>query len=165
MLCGVTATLGSNPSATATAARPQWGRAVLLCLTGVSLGGGFVSRVMSVWGCFGARVVWRLCRARVVCVPVGGFVVPGWCASGVCSLVPGWCASGGGFVSRVMSVWGRLCVPVGGPPAVRAASFAGRVVSKPGQAPPPAGTVAPQLCLPDHRTPSTSVGRPFEMPE
>ena len=35
MLCGVTATLGSNPSATATAARPQWGRAVLLCLDGV----------------------------------------------------------------------------------------------------------------------------------
>ena len=35
MLCGVTATLGSNPSATATAARPQWGRAVLLCLNGV----------------------------------------------------------------------------------------------------------------------------------
>ena len=32
MLCGVTATLGSNPSATATAARPHWGRAVLLCL-------------------------------------------------------------------------------------------------------------------------------------
>ena len=31
MLCGVTATLGSNPSATATAARPHWGRAVLLC--------------------------------------------------------------------------------------------------------------------------------------
>ena len=35
MLCGVTATLGSNPSATATAARPHWGRAVLLCLRGV----------------------------------------------------------------------------------------------------------------------------------
>ena len=35
MLCGVTATLGSNPSATATAARPHWGRAVLLCLGGV----------------------------------------------------------------------------------------------------------------------------------
>ena len=35
MLCGVTATLGSNPSATATAARPQWGRAVLLCRRGV----------------------------------------------------------------------------------------------------------------------------------
>ena len=35
MLCGVTATLGSNPSATATAARPHWGRAVLLCLAGV----------------------------------------------------------------------------------------------------------------------------------
>ena len=32
MLCGVTATLGSNPSATATAARPHRGRAVLLCL-------------------------------------------------------------------------------------------------------------------------------------
>ena len=35
MLCGVTATLGSNPSATATAARPRWGRAVLLCPSGV----------------------------------------------------------------------------------------------------------------------------------
>ena len=35
MLCGVTATLGSNPSATAAAARPHWGRAVLLCLRGV----------------------------------------------------------------------------------------------------------------------------------
>ena len=40
MLCGVTATLGSNPSATATAARPHWGRAVLLCLRGV---GGLVA--------------------------------------------------------------------------------------------------------------------------
>ena len=46
MLCGVTATLGSNPSATATAARPQWGRAVLLCpdlwarSLGVPVGGG-----------------------------------------------------------------------------------------------------------------------------
>ena len=39
MLCGVTATLGSNPSATATAARPHWGRAVLLCLRGVCVGG------------------------------------------------------------------------------------------------------------------------------
>ena len=38
MLCGVTATLGSNPSATATAARPHWGRAVLLCLAGVPCG-------------------------------------------------------------------------------------------------------------------------------
>ena len=35
MLCGVTATLGSNPSATATAARPRWGRAVLLYPSGV----------------------------------------------------------------------------------------------------------------------------------
>ena len=47
MLCGVTATLGSNPSATATVARPHWGRAVLLCLPdlwarslGVPVGGG-----------------------------------------------------------------------------------------------------------------------------
>ena len=38
MLCGVTATLGSNPSATATAARPLWGRAVLLCLGDVLCG-------------------------------------------------------------------------------------------------------------------------------
>ena len=52
MLCGVTATLGSNPSATATAARPQWGRAVLLCLRGV---GGLLPRQIS-----GRRVVrWR----------------------------------------------------------------------------------------------------------
>ena len=41
MLCGVTATLGSNPSATATAARPHWGRAVLLCPDGVC--GGLVA--------------------------------------------------------------------------------------------------------------------------
>ncbi len=46
MLCGVTATLGSNPSATATAARPHWGRAVLLCLP-------------DLW-------------TRSLCVPVGG---------------------------------------------------------------------------------------------
>ena len=42
MLCGVTATLGSNPSATATAARPHWGRAVLLCLDGVCTGAGLL---------------------------------------------------------------------------------------------------------------------------
>ena len=34
MLCGVTATLGSNPSATATAARPQWGRAAVAVALG-----------------------------------------------------------------------------------------------------------------------------------
>ena len=45
MLCGVTATLGSNPSATATAARPHWGRAVLLCLRGVC--GGLLPRQIS----------------------------------------------------------------------------------------------------------------------
>ena len=51
MLCGVTATLGSNPSATATAARPLWGRAVLLCLGDVLCG------CVAVWphGCFGRR--------------------------------------------------------------------------------------------------------------
>ena len=51
MLCGVTATLGSNPSATATAARPHWGRAVLLCLAGVPCG------CVAVWphGCSGRR--------------------------------------------------------------------------------------------------------------
>ena len=38
MLCGVTATLGSNPSATATAARPRWGRAALSCPSGVCPG-------------------------------------------------------------------------------------------------------------------------------
>ena len=62
MLCGVTATLGSNPSATATAARPHWGRAVLLCLAGVPCG------CVAVWphGCSGRR------RPRPLCVPVGG---------------------------------------------------------------------------------------------
>ena len=51
MLCGVTATLGSNPSATATAARPHWGRAVLLCLAGVPC------CCVAVWphGCSGRR--------------------------------------------------------------------------------------------------------------
>ena len=95
MLCGVTATLGSNPSATATAARPHWGRAVLLCLAGVPC------------GCVAPRVF----RA-----PEGLAVGPGCC---VCP----WAAAR--------------------PRAVRAASFARRVVSKPGQAPPPpAGTAA-----------------------
>ena len=50
MLCGVTATLGSNPSATATAARPHWGWAALLCPTGVSLGGGLGYRTLRVAG-------------------------------------------------------------------------------------------------------------------
>ena len=85
MLCGVTATLGSNPSATATAARPQWGRAVLLCLNGV-------------W----ARVLGPGC---LVCLARPGCLVCPWAAAR--------------------------------PRAVRAASFARRVASKPGQAPPP----------------------------
>ena len=84
MLCGVTATLGSNPSATATAARPQWGRAVLLCLDGV-------------W----ARVLGPGC---LVCLARPGCLVCPWAAAR--------------------------------PRAVRAASFARCVVSKPGQAPP-----------------------------
>ena len=91
MLCGVTATLGSNPSATATAARPQWGRAVLLCLNGV-------------W----ARVLGPGC---LVCLARPGCLVCPWAAAR--------------------------------PRAVRAASFARRVASKPGQAPPPpTGTAA-----------------------
>ena len=95
MLCGVTATLGSNPSATATAARPQWGRAVLLCLDGV-------------WA-----------RARV-CVLGPGCLV---CLARPGCLVCPWAAAR--------------------PRAVRAASFARRVASKPGQAPPPpTGTAA-----------------------
>ena len=51
MLCGVTATLGSNPSATATAARPHWGRAVLLCLGDVLCG----CVAVLPHGCFGRR--------------------------------------------------------------------------------------------------------------
>ena len=47
MLCGVTATLGSNPSATATAARPHWGWAALLCPTGVSR---LIGQVVLVFG-------------------------------------------------------------------------------------------------------------------
>ena len=91
MLCGVTATLGSNPSATATAARPQWGRAVLLCLDGVR-----------------ARVLGPGC---LVCLARPGCLVCPWAAAR--------------------------------PRAVRAASFARRVASKPGQAPPPpTGTAA-----------------------
>ena len=93
MLCGVTATLGSNPSATATAARPQWGRAVLLCLGGVPC----------------------------CCVAVWPHGRPGAGGPGRC--VCRWAAAR--------------------PRAVRAASFARRVVSKPGQAPPPpTGTAA-----------------------
>ena len=90
MLCGVTATLGSNPSATATAARPHWGRAVLLCLDGV---GGLLPRQIS--------------GRRAACPPAS---------------------------------------------AVRTASFARRVVSKPGQAPqaprrPPIGRGLRRVCL------------------
>ena len=65
MLCGVTATLGSNPSATATAARPQWGRAVLLCLNGV----------------------WARARARVCVLGPGCLVCP-WAAGYLADGVP-----------------------------------------------------------------------------
>ena len=56
MLCGVTATLGSNPSATATAARPRWGRAALSCPSGVCPGRALCARVVCVRGV--------LCHAR-----------------------------------------------------------------------------------------------------
>ena len=88
MLCGVTATLGSNPSATATAARPHWGRAVLLCLDGVGV---------------------------CACCPTG--VSGAACVFGPGCLVCPWAAAR--------------------PRVVRATSCARRVVSKPGQAPPP----------------------------
>ena len=109
MLCGVTATLGSNPSATATAARPHWGRAVLLCLSGVPC------CCVAVWphGCSG-----RLAGQGCPVCPAG----PG------CLMCP-WAAAR--------------------PRAVRAASFARRVASKPGQAPPPpTGTAVRPLCHP-----------------
>ena len=64
MLCGVTATLGSNPSATATAARPHWGRAVLLCLGDVLCG------CVAPTGVSGAGGLG--CGAGLLCVPVGG---------------------------------------------------------------------------------------------
>ena len=64
MLCGVTATLGSNPSATATAARPQGGRAVLLCLDGVG-------------ACACVLVVPRVFLALLVCLGRAA-----WCARG-----------------------------------------------------------------------------------
>ena len=131
MLCGVTATLGSNPSATATAARPQWGRAVLLCLNGV-------------WA-----------RARVCVLGPGCLVCP-WAAG----YLAAWCARGRrparepsapraslGASSRSPA---RPCrrprAPQPGPPCPPAPStpaalvslcVAGRVASKPGQAPPP----------------------------
>ncbi len=54
MLCGVTATLGSNPSATATAARPQWGRAVLLCPNAARVG-----CMWRRWCCWVAPLVFR----------------------------------------------------------------------------------------------------------
>ena len=65
MLCGVTATLGSNPSATATAARPHWGRAVLLCLAGVPSCCVAVPLVLLV----APRVFLAPCRAGLPCVP------------------------------------------------------------------------------------------------
>ena len=64
MLCGVTATLGSNPSATATAARPHRGRAVLLCLDGVG-------------ACACVLVVPRVFLALLVCLGRAA-----WCARG-----------------------------------------------------------------------------------
>ena len=87
MLCGVTATLGSNPSATATAARPHWGRAVLLCRRGVRglLVTPLVGRAAlcargrrpARSALFVAPLVFRApgvlsCWAGLLCVPVGG---------------------------------------------------------------------------------------------
>ena len=118
MLCGVTATLGSNPSATATAARPQWGRAVLLCRRGVRglLVTPLVGRAAL---CARGR---RPARSALFVAPLV-FRAPEGPAVGPGCLVCPWAAAR--------------------PRAVRAASFARRVASKPGQAPPPpTGTAA-----------------------
>ena len=125
MLCGVTATLGSNPSATATAARPHWGWAVLLCPTGVSTAASLCLRG-------GA------CAAGCGCVTPLVFPAPGPAARALRRPLHGCCLVRW-RVARCLGSLHGLALP------------------------PPAGTVAPQLCLPDHRTPSTSVGRPFEM--
>ena len=118
MLCGVTATLGSNPSATATAARPHWGRAVLLCRRGVRglLVTPLVGRAAL---CARGR---RPARSALFVAPLV-FRAPEGPAVGPGCLVCPWAAAR--------------------PRAVRAASFARRVGSKPGQAPPPpTGTAA-----------------------
>ena len=112
MLCGVTATLGSNPSATATAARPHWGRAVLLCRRGVRglLVTPLVGRAAL---CARGR---RPARSALFVAPLV-FRAPEGPAVGPGCLVCPWAAAR--------------------PRAVRAASFARRVASKPGQALPP----------------------------
>ena len=115
MLCGVTATLGSNPSATATAARPHWGRAVLLCLDGVR-----------------ARVLGPGC---LVCLARPGCLVCPWAAARPRAV------RAASFARRVASKPGQAPQP--GPPAPSTPAalvslcVAGCVVSKPGQAPPP----------------------------
>ena len=133
MLCGVTATLGSNPSATATAARPQWGRAVLLCRRGVRglLVTPLVGRAAL---CARGR---RPARSALFVAPLV-FRAPEGPAVGPGCLVCPWAAAR--------------------PRAVRAASFARRVASKPGQAPPPpTGTAARPLTA--LRRPSHQWGR------
>ena len=125
MLCGVTATLGSNPSATATAARPQWGRAVLLCRRGVRglLVTPLVGRAAL---CARGR---RPARSALFVAPLV-FRAPEGPAVGPGCLVCPWAAAR--------------------PRAVRAASFARRVASKPGQAPPPPAGTAACLLLEPH---------------
>ena len=116
MLCGVTATLGSNPSATATAARPHWGRAVLLCLAGVPCG------PTGVTGAGGpGRCVCRRTAARPRAVRAAS------------------------FARRVASKPARALRSLRRPPHQWGwvADVCLCVVSKPGQAPPPpTGTAA-----------------------
>ena len=133
MLCGVTATLGSNPSATATAARPHWGRAVLLCLDGVG-------------ACACVLVVPRVFLALLVCLGRAA-----WCARGRRPArepsAPR--ASLGASPRSPARPRRRPRAPQPGPPAPSTPAalvslcVAGCVVSKPGQAPPPpTGTAA-----------------------
>ena len=128
MLCGVTATLGSNPSATATAARPQWGRAVLLCLDGVR-----------------ARVLGPGC---LVCLARPGCLVCPWAAARPRAVRAASLRLGASPRSPARPRR-RPRAPQPGPPAPSTPAalvslcVAGCVVSKPGQAPPPpTGTAA-----------------------
>ena len=100
---------------------------------------------------------------------LGGFVVPDWCEYGCVPVPARGCVCRGMLLCDPTGVRRRRARPHG--PGVLHTGVAWCAGVWPGAwgrcpaSPPPAGTVAPQLCLPDHRTPSTSVGRPFEMPE
>ena len=129
MLCGVTATLGSNPSATATAARPHWGRAVLLCLRGV---------------CEGLVAPTDLRPSRGL--PARSPSAPR-ASLGASARSPARPCEPAGTLHTGGAWWVCPARPRPRRLAVRAASFARRVGSKPGQAaaPPAPRQVPPAL--------------------